>query len=104
LAIEAEFNGVVKRCAEARDAQAGEAAAPDAETDRNVSARIDDDLTMAMRLLDQWAADKPDGAISSRDCKTTSDTKTSGCRGEALDGEAEAVNMCQFEEEHANVT
>jgi HD-GYP domain-containing protein (c-di-GMP phosphodiesterase class II) len=105
LAIESEFDAVVKRCMEQRVANAvGEIAAAGADTDRSVGKRMDDDLTMAMQLLDQWAADSPDDAVSPRERKATSDTKTNDCCGEGLENEAEAVNSFQFKGEHANVT
>lgn len=57
LAVESEFESVVNRCTEAREADAAKAASNDvADTARTVANRIDDDLTMAMHLLEHWAA------------------------------------------------
>jgi hypothetical protein len=55
LEIEADFAEVVKRCAAQKEMMA--AAAPIAASGGN---RIDDDLSLALELLDEWVAEPPD--------------------------------------------
>jgi putative two-component system response regulator len=60
LAIEAEFEAIVQRCAEPRDASiADSASVACSDVAATRGNRFDDDLSLALELLDQWAAEPP---------------------------------------------
>jgi putative two-component system response regulator len=92
LEIENEFEAIVKRCTEPRDADPAAAGGPDLAPARGT--RIDDDLTLAMELLDEWGAESPDAEqVIHRNQREQRGNET-----------AAPMDLSQIEEELANVT
>ena len=60
MEIEADFAEVVKHCAAQRDAMAASPAPTAVQTAVAGGNRFDDDLSLALELLDEWAAEPPD--------------------------------------------
>jgi HD-GYP domain-containing protein (c-di-GMP phosphodiesterase class II) len=105
LAIEAEFEAIVARCTEPRDANAaGPAALERAGDAPGKGDRFDDDLSLAMELLDQWAAESPASSGTSPRRETHAERSSDARREHVPAGAEPASELSTLEKVLADVS